>query len=314
MAAKFTHRAMDTQFVVSFGMNSNDMLCASAAAEVFARIDAIETLLSRFNDSSDVAVIRALKPGEIAVIAKETMDVLVACAKVCGATLGAFDPTVAPVMDLIRKAGKSWESLTAEEIEDAFARGGMQRLVLDVENNRVSVKEDALGRATSVELDFGGIGKGFALDECRKILIGEQYGIDSFLLDAGTSTVWAEGTAADGEAWRLGVGGVWRERTKLDTTVKLSHGALSGSGFEIQGAHVVDVKKRFAAQCWRQSWVVSRESAAIADALSTASLALDGKGIRVALANLDADVLVAREQNDFLDRFLDPLKWFRAAS
>ncbi len=314
MAAKFTHRAMDTQFVVSFGKNGNDMLCASAAAEVFARIDTIETLLSRFNDSSDVAVIRALKPGEIAVIAKETMDVLVASARVCGATLGAFDPTVAPVMDLVRKAGKSWESLSDEELEDAFARGGMQRLILDVENNRVSVKEDSLGRATSVELDFGGIGKGFALDECRKILIGEQYGFDSFLLDAGTSTIWAEGVAADGEAWRLGVGGVWKEQTTLDTVVKISHGALSGSGFEIQGAHVVDVKKKFAAQCWRQCWVVSRESAAIADALSTATLALDGKGIKSALANLDADVLVARGQNNFLDRFRDPLKWFRAAS
>ncbi len=313
MAAEWTHRAMDTQFAVSFGRDGGDSLCSSAAAEVFARIDAIELLLSRFNDSSDVAVIRSLKPGEIAVVAKETMDVLVTASRVCGATYGAFDPTVAPVMDMLRSAGKSWEAVSAEELEDAFARCGMQRLVLDVEHNRVSVKEDAFGRATGVDLDFGGIGKGFALDECRKILVGEQYGFESFLLDAGTSTVWAEGAAADGEAWRLGAGGAWKERTKLDTVVKISHGAFSGSGFEIQGAHVVDVKNKTAAGSWRQSWVLCRESAAVADALSTAALALDSRGIRFASANLDADVLVAREQCEFMDHFRDPLKWFRAA-
>jgi thiamine biosynthesis lipoprotein ApbE len=61
---------------------------------------------------------------------------------VCAATEGAFDPTT--------------------------DRRNFADLIIDTENCRVSVKGE-------VALDFGGIGKGFALDECRKILEGEQF-------------------------------------------------------------------------------------------------------------------------------------------
>ncbi len=166
-----THQAMNTAFTVT--IRSDDAALASSAAEAaFARIDAIENLLSRFNDTSDVACISALKPGEVGVVAPETMDALVACARACAATGGAFDPTVGPVMRRLKKAGMKWDELPKDVLDDAFARGGMQRLVLDVDHRRVSVKRDRLGRDTPLELDFGGIGKGIALDECTKILEG----------------------------------------------------------------------------------------------------------------------------------------------
>ena len=57
-----SHRAMDTAFTVT--IQSDDAALATSAAEAaFARIDAIEGLLSRFNDTSDVALIAALRPG-----------------------------------------------------------------------------------------------------------------------------------------------------------------------------------------------------------------------------------------------------------
>lgn len=319
---------MDTEYSVSFGLKEDAALCAAAATAAFERIDAIESTLTRFNDTSDVAVIAALKPGQVAVVAPETMDVLVASAQVCAATGGAFDPTVGPVMSRLKKCATAWEALTEEELEDAFARGGMQRLVLDVEHRRVAVTPDRLGRETPLELDFGGIGKGYALDECAKLLQGEQFEMTSFLLDAGTSTILAQSgrlrpqsesgvggavaPTAQEESWPLGVGGVWKKRTRLDTVVHLSSGALSGSGFEIQGAHVVDVRRRRAARRWAQTWALCPTSAAVADALSTAALALDAAELESACRALGARVLVAREQKPFMDRFRDPLKWFPA--
>lgn len=307
----FSHKAMDTEFSVSFGPGEDSALCAAASAAVFDRLDAIELLLSRFNDSSDVAVIRALVPGEVAVVAPETMAAIIASVQVCAATDGAFDPTVAPVMDCIRRRGVAWETLSEEERADAFARCGMRRLVLDVDNLRVSVEKDALGRNTPLELDFGGVGKGLALDECAKLLKSEQFEIASCLLDAGTSTLLAWGDMAeDGSGWPLGVGGAWKERTKQDVVLRLSDGAaLSGSGFEIQGRHVVDVRRRCAAARWGQTWAYCPHSAAIADALSTAALALDSREISAACAALDARVLTARSQARIVDRFRDPLKW-----
>ena len=297
-----THRAMDTVFTVTI-VSGDAALAASAAEAAFVRIDAIEGVLSRFNDTSDVALIGALKPGEIGVVAPETMDVLVASARVCAATGGAFDPTVGPVMRRLKDCGMAWDKLESEKLEDAFARCGMQRLVLDVENRRVSVKLDRLGRATPLELDFGGIGKGYALDECAKTIAGEQYEMTDFLFDAGTSTQLARGGP-----WKVGVGGVWKGRTRAGTVLEVSDGAVSGSGFELQGAHVADARRRCAACRWAQTWSRTK-SAAAADALSTAALAMDAAEIERACRELDADVLVARDQAKAMDLVRDPLKW-----
>jgi len=295
----YTHKAMDTEFRVSFGEGEDDSLCSAAAAVAFDRIDVLERLLSRFDDTSDVAVIRALRPGRTAVVAAETMSVLVECVRVCAATGGAFDPTVGALMARLRR-----EQGAAAEDADLFSRCGMQRLVLDVEHLRVAVKADRLGNDTPLELDFGGIGKGFALDECRKILTGEQFEISNFLLDAGTSTQWAQGGG-----WKLGVGGVWKSRTRLDTVLELDNAALSGSGFELQGEHILDVRRRGTARRWEQSWAWCARSAAVADALSTAALSLSQGELQAAARALDARILVARRQPKFMDRFRDPLSW-----
>ena len=297
-----THQAMNTAFTVT--IRSDDAALATSAAEAaFARIDVIERLLSRFNDTSDVACIAALTPGEVGVVAPETMDALVACERVCAATGGAFDPTVGPVMRRLKKAGMKWDELPKDVLDDAFARGGMQRLVLDAEHRRVSVTRDRLGRDTPLELDFGGIGKGFALDECAKVLEGEQFEMTDYLLDAGTSTQLVRGGP-----WKIGVGGVWKKRTRQKTVLELRGGAVSGSGFELQGAHVVDVRRKTAERRWAQTWSRAA-SAAVADALSTAALSMDAAEIDRACAALGARVLVARGQNKAMDLVRDPLKW-----
>ena len=312
IAHSYTHRAMDTEFRVSFGEQEDEAQCASAAAVAFARIDELERLLSRFDDTSDVAVIRALRPGQVATVAPETMAILMECVRVCAATGGAFDPTVGALMARLRheqdggKRNADWQ-MDKAALEDLLARGGMQRLVLDVEHLRLAVTPDRLGRETPLELDFGGIGKGFALDECRKILASEQFEMSCFLLDAGTSTQWAQGLG-----WKLGVGGAWKNRTRLETVLEVKDAALSGSGFELQGEHVVDVRRHGAARRWGQAWAWCERSAAVADALSTAALSLSPRELAAAAHALDARILVARRQPPILDRLRDPLAWFPA--
>jgi len=269
---------MDTEFSVSFGLNEDEALCGAAAAACFARIDEIEGLLSKFNDTSDVAVIGALADGKNAIVAPETMAVLVASVEVCGATAGAYDPTV--------------EARNFAE------------LVLDVEHFRVGVRHGP------VKLDFGGIGKGYALDECAKLLGSEQFEIRNWLIDGGTSTILASGSPSpDEEGWPVGVGGVWKGRTKTPTVLRLSQGALSGSGFELRGEHVRDVRRGGAAVRWAQSWCRA-ENATVADALTTAALALDACELDAACQMLGAHILVARHQKRFFDHFRDPLVWF----
>lgn len=261
---------MDTAFALTVD-GADEALAASAAQACFDRIDALELTLSRFHDTSDVAVIRNLAPGGFAVVSRETVELLVECARICAATGGAFDPTV--------------------------EKRNFGDLTIDTDHCRIAAK-------SRVELDFGGIGKGFALDECRKILESEQYALDNWLLDAGTSTILAAGGP-----WKLGVGGPFKSRSRVSPTAEISGRALSGSGFEIQGAHVWDVRKGVRDTRWAQSWAIA-PTGTVADALTTAALSLSPAELRAAAATLQAKILVARKQPRWLDRFRDPLVWF----
>ena len=266
--ARYLHKAMDTEFALTIN-SADEAIAASAAQACFDRIDALELLLTRFNDTSDVAVIRGLAPGKVVTVSQEMIKVLEIAVRVCAATGGAFDPTV--------------------------ERRNFFDLAIDVKHRRVMARGH-------VELDFGGIGKGFALDECKKILENGQFGLNDWLLDAGTSTV-----LASGGPWPLGVGGPFKGRTRLPTVETLASSALSGSGTEIQGAHIWDVRRGTTDTRWLQSWVVA-PTGAVADALSTAALSLSPGELRAAADALEADIIVARRQPAWMDRFRDPLR------
>jgi thiamine biosynthesis lipoprotein len=282
-------------------------LAQSAAHAAFRKVDKLEELLSRFLDASEVALIGRLKPGETFRVAPELMELLLIATRVCAATRGAFDVTVGPVMDALRGVGNRWGGLTDGERESALAQCGMNRLILDPGNLLVAVKPDRLGRASPLELDFGAVGKGYALDAaCR--LLETDWEFADFLIHGGTSTMVARGSMGDGPpGWPVGVGGDWRERAGLHT-VRLGGGALSGSGFEVKGAHIVDVRRGAAAARHPAAWSYAPD-AAVSDALSTAFLGMGWGEIETACAELEGcGALVARDQPEWMDRIRRPVR------
>ncbi len=303
---RFEHKAMHTVFELMVATDDGQ-LAQSAAYTVFQKVDKLEELFSRFLDVSEVAMISRLKPGETFRMAPETLECLMTATEVCAATHGAFDVTVGPVMDALREVKHRWQGLTPQERESALAACGMNRLIIDRQNLLVAVKPDRLGRPTPLELDFGGLAKGYALDVACEML-EQDWDFTDFLMHGGTSTVVARGSMGDGPpGWPVGVGGDWRERAGLDS-VRLSAGALSGSGFEVKGAHVVDVRHGSAASRHAAAWSYA-PSAAVADALSTAFLGLEWREIEAACAALPGSgALVARGQPAWMDKVRRPVR------
>lgn len=303
---KFEHRAMATVFELMIAGEEQEV-AESAAYHAFALLDRVEMQISRFLNVSEVAMIAQLAPGQVYRVNKETMDLLLKATEVCAATGGAFDVTLGPVMDALRKVDHRWTALTVEEREDVLSRCGMSRLVLDPDHYLVSVKADRQGRPTPVELDFGAIGKGFALDLAREMLVNE-WEIGNFLFHGGTSSVLAVGDSGDGKpGWPVKVGGDWRERAGLDA-LRLSNGAVSGSGFEEQGLHVVDARRGVAATRHAAAWSYAPD-AATADALSTAFLGMAWKEIVAACQALPGTgALVTRDQAAWLDKVRSPVR------
>jgi thiamine biosynthesis lipoprotein len=303
---RYEHQAMSTVFEVML-VADDAQVAESAAYGVFQKVDRLEEQISRFLDVSEVAMISRLKPGDTYRVSPETLDLLLIATQVCAATNGAFDVTVGAIMDALREVKHRWGGLTEQERESALAACGMSRLIIDAENLLVAVKPDRLGRATPLELDFGAVGKGYALDVACGLLYDELSFTD-FLIHGGTSTVVARGSMGDGqEGWPVGVGGDWRERAGLDA-VRLKDGALSGSGFEVKGAHIVDVRKGLAATRYAAAWSVA-PTGALSDALSTAFLGLTWKEIQNACAAIPGSgALVVRDQPEWMDKVRSPVR------
>jgi thiamine biosynthesis lipoprotein len=254
------HDAMGTVFEVMIAGQEADY-AAQAAQAVFREIEHLEALFSRFNATSEIGQINRLRAKESSRISPESFECLQAAEKVRRETAGAFD------INFRKSGGYSDRPAFDLTADDA---GFLVRLHADL-FRRLPV---------GLDLDLGAIGKGFALDRAASLLA--QWSVERFLIHGGTSTALASGSApglSPGEAgWPVGVGGTW-ELTEIPKRVLLRNRALSGSGSEVKGGHILDPRTGRRAEGHLAVWV-SHPSAAVADALSTAFMAMGHKEVR----------------------------------
>ena len=209
-----------------------------ASGAVFREFDRIEGLLSKYNAGSDVGQINLLKAGESVRVGIETIECLEIAAWAHAASGGLFDPTLGT---------------------------GFERLKVDRAAFTVGWSADGAGK-----LDLGGVGKGYSIDKAAEIL--KDWDVPEAVINGGTSTVLALG-----RAWELGVGGPWGEKAGF-TTVTLQDQALSGSGTEVKGEHILNPKTGNPATRHLAAWAI-HPSAAKSDALSTAFMMMTPENI-----------------------------------
>jgi thiamine biosynthesis lipoprotein len=91
----------------------------------------------------------------------------------------------------------------------------------------------------SARLDFGGFGKGYAIDAACRLL--DEFGIGSGLLHGGTSSVRARGRPEDAPAWRAAIRDPFRASGSEITFVDLVDCGLSSSAAFHPGSAVSDL-------------------------------------------------------------------------
>lgn len=266
---RFAHTAMGTVFEIWLA-GEDEAYAGQAAQAVFSEVDRLETLFSRFNPASDIAQVNRLAAGRALRVGIETYECLKAAEIVRTETRGAFDVNV--------------RGLTVSPMEKSSIRAKFKKRIYP--NPIELVKEPAgfevrhvrgTGKTVpaAVDLDLGGIGKGYALDRALAVLADWQ--IERVLLHGGTSTAVALGAApgaeGEGRGWPVGVGGTW-DFPGMPRRVVLSRRALSGSGTEVKKSHIIDPGTGKPAGGHLAAWA-SHESAAVADALSTAFMVMD---------------------------------------
>lgn len=237
MTHTFQHEAMATFFEIAVAHPERDY-AQQAAEAAFRELDRLETLLSRYIESSDIARANRLGPGETATITHETLECLLIAADVALATDRAFDPAYASE----RPPGLAPDS---------------PPFTLDPTAHMITSHADPL------HLDLGAVGKGFALDRMADTL--REWAIDAACLNAGGSSVLALGAPSPEErGWPVGIG-----EGRAQRTLTLSGLSLSGSGTAVKGAHLIDPRTGAPAARTTRTWALA-PNAAQADALSTA--------------------------------------------
>jgi thiamine biosynthesis lipoprotein len=251
---RFAHEAMATVFEL-FVAGRDETYARQASRAAFDEIDRIERLFSRFDPSSEVSRISRMAPGETMRIGIETFECLSLAARIQAETHGAFD-----INFRAREAGPG---------KSARASSGCLRL----KKTRAGFEAERRdGRAAKgpalLDLDLGGVGKGYALDKARETL--EDWSIGNALLHSGTSTALGigPGPGARGAGWPVGAATAWN-CPGAPQKIRLRGGALSGSGVEVKGPHIIDPRDGRPARRHLAAWAFHR-SAAVADALSTA--------------------------------------------
>lgn len=237
---------------------------ATAADEAFAAMVEVDRLMSNYKPDSELARVNAEAATRPVQVSDPLWSVLSAADRVSRASGGAFDITVGPLVRLWGFHDKRPHVPSAAELARVRPLVGYDNVVLDGASHTVRF------RRPGVEIDLGGIAKGFAVELAGRAL--ERRGFAG-VVDAGGNQ-YLVGHPADHPAWRVGIADP-DAPTRLLGTVLVEGGAVSTSGgyhnsFTANGrtyGHLLDPRTLLPSNAALSVTIVSPD-ATLADALS----------------------------------------------
>lgn len=287
---RFEHEAMHTSFEIMIA-GEDPNYARQVSTEIFREIDILEGYLSRFIENSDIALINVMSGQSAVRVSPQTLECLRVALNVSAVTGGAFDATVGALMVAWRSGGGEPREPLPAILEEARARTGMHLLELDDE-------EVAAGLTLAgAILDLGAIGKGYAIDQAVRIL--REWGVAAAVVQGGGgSTVYGLGAPEGTEGWPIGVGYGADTEEESERVTRLRDMALSASGTEIQGSHILDPRTgRPPVSRAERTWALN-PSATVSDALSTAFMVMNEAEVAEVCARFsDVGALLLHERD-----------------
>ena len=237
-----------------------------------------EAVLSRTAEGSELYALNTSNGETVECGADDILPALIETAlTISDATEGAFDPTLAPVLDAWGFTKDERHVPSADELKELLSHTGCGKVALEktADGWTVTLLDGA-------QLDLGGIAKGYAADLLRTQL--EKEGVTSATLDLG-GDVFVMGRKTDGSDWRIAVKDPADTESYLGV-VSAADKFIVTSGvyeryFEENGVryhHILDPKTGCPAESGLVSVTVLCENGAWADALSTACFVLGPDG------------------------------------
>lgn len=257
---------MGNRFTIS--VVSEDGAWAESQIEAaIVEISRIEKLLTTFSDDSQTNQINqnaGIKPVKVD---KEVFDLIQRSLRISSLTDGAFDISYGSIDKRFWNFDKEMTSLPdAEAAKESVRLINYNNVMLDTENQTVFLKEKGM------RIGFGGIGKGYAAESAKRLLI--KNGVKSGIVNAaGDLTTW--GNQPNGKPWTISIADP-ENKHEAFSSLSISGLAVATSGsYEkyviIDGkkySHTIDPKTGFPVSGIKSVTIIC-PNAELADAMAT---------------------------------------------
>ena len=263
---KSTDKVFGTFYHATYQCDSD--LTASINAEL-AKVDAS---LSPFNKQS---VITAVNQNQDVKLNDMFLDVYQLAMNISKETDGAFDITVAPLVNAWGFGFKNGIEPTKEQVDSLMQIVGYKKVTL--EGGKIRKTDDR------IMLDCSAIAKGYGTDVVARLL--RSRGVKNFMVEIGGEIV-TSGVNPDRKPWRVGISKPIDDPTGtsngVQNIVNMTDKAMATSGnyrnFYYKGgkkyAHTIDPKTGYPVQHSILSATVFAKSCAVADAYATSFMVM----------------------------------------
>ncbi len=219
---------VDTPMVV---YAAREEQAVQACRDAYARISALEEMMSDYRADSELNQLCQRAVGRWVKVSPELFYVLWRAQKLARQTGGAFDVTVGALVRLWREARRTGKLPDDAALRAARARSGYKLMTLCLRRRAVQLKVDG------VQLDLGGIAKGYACDWALRVL--RRHGIACALVQMGGDIV-AGDAPPDAPGWRIALaegGATTLRRAALSTSGSTEQYVEIGG---VRYAHIID--------------------------------------------------------------------------
>ena len=245
---------------------------ADLQTEIVAAMQAVDNSLSPFNKQS---IITAINNNDSTEVDSLFSEVFHTAKQIYAESHGAFDPTVAPLVNAWGFGFKRGTDVSSATIDSLCQLVGFDRIVLD--GKQVTKADER------IMLDFSAIAKGFGSDCVARVL--DNHGIKNYMVEIGGEVV-VKGHNKNGNPWGIGitkpVDDSLSVSQELQTVLRLTDCAIATSGNYrnfyykdgVKYAHTIDPRSGYPVQHSLLSATVIADNCMRADALATAFMVL----------------------------------------
>ena len=229
-------------------------------------ISRIEKLISSWDPKSQVSIINrnaGIKPVKVDI---ELFKLIERAIEISKLTDGAFDISYASMDKIWRFDGSMTETPSPEIIKTSVSKVGFHNIILNITDYSIFLKIEGM------KIGFGAIGKGYAADKAKELLI--KKGVVSGIINAsGDMNTW--GLQPNGDDWKIAITNPMNKNKAFAILPITDEAVVTSGNYEkyvnINGtrySHIIDPKTGYPS-IGIISVTVFAPKAELADALAT---------------------------------------------